>query len=146
MSRWFPLLLLSLLSSAVLAQDASRFEKEVLAAGLSDPLQLDLAKDGRVFFIERKGAVKMWEPASRRTVTLGDFPASTAGDAGALGLTLAQDFEKSGHLYTIRVPAQGAARLVLARFTLEGEKLTEEREVLTIPLGKGAARFRLRPG
>jgi cytochrome c len=137
MSRLFPLLLLSLLSSAVLAQDASRFEKEVLAAGLSDPLQLDIAKDGRVFFVERKGAVKMWEPASRRIITIGDFPAATAGDAGALGLTLARDFEKSGHLYTIRVPARGAARLVLARFTLEGEKLTGEREVLTIPLGKG---------
>ena len=137
MSRLFPILLASLLSSICLAQDASRFEKEVLAAGLSDPLQLDIAKDGRVFFIERKGAVKMWEPASRRTVTIGDFPAATAGDAGALGLTLARDFEQSGQLYTIRVPAQGAARLVLARFTLEGEKLADEREVLTIPLGKG---------
>lgn len=136
MSRLFPLLLLSLLPSAVLAQDASRFEKEVLAAGLSDPLQLDIAEDGRVFFIERKGAVKVWEPASRRTVTIGEFPAATAGDAGALGLILAQDFEQSGQLYTIRVPAQGVARLVLARFTLEGERLTDEREVLTIPLGK----------
>ncbi|MHA3770215.1 PQQ-dependent sugar dehydrogenase [Verrucomicrobiota bacterium sgz303538] len=104
---------------------------------MSDPLQLDIARDGRVFFVERKGAVKMWEPASRRTITIGDFPAATAGDAGALGLALARDFEKSGHLYTIRVPAQGAARLVLARFTLEGEKLSDEREVLTIPLGKG---------
>ena len=137
MSRLFPLLFLSFLSPIGFAQDASRFEKEVLAAGLSDPLQLDIAQDGRVFFIERKGAVKVWEPASRRTVTIGDFPAATTGDAGALGLILAQDFEKRGHLYTIRVPAQGAARLVLARFTLEGERLTDEREVLTIPLGKG---------
>ena len=66
------LLLASLLSPVCLAQDASRFEKEVLAAGLSDPLQLDIAEDGRVFFVERKGAVKMWEPASRRTVTIGE--------------------------------------------------------------------------
>jgi cytochrome c len=135
--RLLPVLLFPLLSPIGFAQDASRFEKEVLAAGLSDPLQLDIAQDGRVFFVERKGLVKMWEPTSRRTVTIGDFPADTAGDAGALGLTLARDFEKSGHLYTIRVPAQGAARLVLARFTLEGEKLSDEREVLTIPLGKG---------
>ncbi|HZJ15765.1 MAG TPA: PQQ-dependent sugar dehydrogenase [Chthoniobacteraceae bacterium] len=126
-----------LLGSAVFAQDASRFEKEVLVQPCSDPLQLDLAADGRVFFIERKGAVKMWEPASRRTVTLGDFPAATAADAGALGLTLARDFEKSGHLYTIRVPAQGPARLVLARHTLTGEKLNDERTVLTIPLSSG---------
>ena len=85
------LLLASLLSPICLAQDPSRFEKEVLVAGCSDPLQLDIAADGRLFFIERKGAVKMWEPASRRTVTIGEFPASTNGDAGVLGLTLAQE-------------------------------------------------------
>ncbi len=119
-----------------IAQDPSRFEKEVLAGGLSDPLQLDIANDGRVFFIERKGTIKVWEPGTRRVVTIGDFPASTAGDAGALGLTLARDFEKSRQLYTIRVPAQGPARLVLARFTLEGEKLVDERTLLEIPLGK----------
>jgi Glucose / Sorbosone dehydrogenase len=97
-----PVLFFCVLSPIGFAQDASRFEKEVLATGLSDPLQLDIALDGRVFFIERKGTVKLWEPTSRRTVTIGDFPAATAGDAGALGLTLARDFENSGHLYTIR--------------------------------------------
>ena len=127
--------LIALLSSAtLLAQDASRFEKEVLVAGCSDPLQLGIAADGRVFFIERKGAVKMWEPASQRTVVIGDFPAATKGDAGALGRLLAQDFAKSGPLYTIRVPAQGPGRLVLSRHTLVAERLTDEREILTIPL------------
>ncbi len=141
MHRLSPLLLLSLLPSISLAQDASRFEKEVLVAACSDPLQLDIAEDGRVFFIERKGAVKMWEPASGRTVTVGDFPASTAGDAGALGLTLARDFAKSGHLYTIRVPAEGPGRLVLARYTLAAGQLTDEREVLAIPLSSGNEQY-----
>lgn len=140
-SRWRPIVLLFLFSGIGLGQDASRFEKEVLAGGLSDPLQLDIAADGRVFFVERKGAVKMWEPALRRTVTIGDFPASTAGDAGALGLTLARDFAKSGQLYTIRVPAQGPGRLVLARFTLSGEKLADERTLLEIPLGRGGEQY-----
>ncbi len=134
-------LLCSVISSAALAQDASRFEKEVLVAGCSDPLQMDVAADGRVFFIERKGAVKMWEPVSRRTVIIGDFPSATNGDAGALGLTLARDFEKSGQLYTIRVPAEGRGRLVLARHTLAGERLTDEREVLTIPLRSGGEQY-----
>jgi len=133
----FCLVLISLLASAGIAQDASRFEKEILSAACSDPLQLDIATDGRVFFIERKGAVKMWEPATRRTVTIGNFPSMTTGDTGALGLTLARDFETSGQMYTIRVPVQGPARLVLARHTLAGEQLTDERAVLTIPLGSG---------
>ena len=80
-----PVVLTLLLPLLCTAQEASRFEKEILAAGLSDPLQLDIAQDGRVFFIERKGSVKVWEPASRRTVTIGDFPCATGGDAGGLG-------------------------------------------------------------
>ena len=135
------IVLLLCLSATCLPQDASRFEKEVLAAGCNDPLQLDIAADGRVFFVERKGAVKMWEPESRRTVTIGDFPAITSGDAGALGLTLARDFEKSGQLYTIRVPVQGAGAADVARHTLAGEKLTDERVVLTIPLRKGPEQY-----
>lgn len=37
--------------SFLVAQEASRFEKEVLSSGLSDPLQLDIAADGRIFFL-----------------------------------------------------------------------------------------------
>lgn len=124
-------------SSETQAQDPSRFEKEVVVAACNDPLQMDIAEDGRVVFIERKGAIKLWEPKTNATITVGDFPASAAGDAGALGLTLARDFSTSGQLYTIRVPAQGPARLLVARFTLSGEKLTDEREMLSIPLGPG---------
>jgi cytochrome c len=139
MKRLLLILLASSLAPICPAQDPSRFEKEVLVAGCSDPLQLDIAADGRVFFIERKGACV--KPASRRTVTIGEFPASTNGDAGALGLTLARDFEKSGQVYTIRVPAQGSGRLVLARHILAGERLTDEREVLTIPLRTGGEQY-----
>ncbi len=121
--------------------DNSRFEKEVLASGCNDTLQLDVAADGRVFFIERKGTVKMCEPTSRRTVTIGNFPAQMSADAGALGLALAPDFAKSGHLYTIRVPAEGLGRLVVARHTLGGESLTDEKAVLTIPLREGKDQF-----
>jgi cytochrome c len=132
-----PVLLCIAACATGMAQDPSRFGKEVLVPACSDPLQMDIAADGRVLFIERKGAVKMWTPASGRTVQLGDFPAATAGDAGALGLALARDFDRTGNVFTIRVPASGVPRMVLARFTLKGEKLEDEREVLTIPLGNG---------
>lgn len=131
-----PLLLLATVSGTV-AQESSRFEKEVVVAACNDPLQMDIAEDGRLFFIERAGTVKLWEPVTNSTNTIGNFPASTTGDAGALGLTLARDFTKSGHLYTIRVPADGSGRLLLARFTLVGDRLTDEHEVLSIPLRPG---------
>ena len=106
-----PVFLTLLLPLLCPAQDPSRFEKEVLAAGLSDPLQLDIAQDGRVFFIERKGAVKMWEPAARRTVTLGDFPCATGGDAGGLGLTLARALPRPAARPVMLVAHGGLGRL-----------------------------------
>jgi cytochrome c len=124
------------MSASALAQEASRFEKEVIVASCSDPLQMDIADDGRVIFVERKGTVKLWDPTTKSTTTVGDFPSATTGDAGALGLALAPDFSKTGQLYITRVPAQEPGRFLLARFTLTGGKLNNEREILTIPLGQ----------
>src|SRR5688572_9703681 len=92
-----PLLFPALLHAAE-AVDPLRYKKEVLVSGCSDPMQMGIAPDGRVFFVERAGAVKMWEPKSRRTVTLGTFPSPVSGDTGALGLALAPDFPTSGHI------------------------------------------------
>lgn len=117
--------------------DPLRFEKEVLVPACSDPMQLDIAADGRIIFVERKGAVKMWEPQTRRTVTLGSFPSLTTGDAGALGLALARDFSTSRHVYVFRIPLDPPAVIVISRLTLNGIRLEEEKRLLEIALGKG---------
>jgi cytochrome c len=134
--------LLSMFPSLVLAAepaDPLRYEKEVIVAGCADPMQMSIAPDGRLFFVERMGAVKMWEPKARRTVTLGTFPAPVTGDVGALGLTLARDFTSTGHIYVYRIPLEQPAMIVLSRFTLQGEKLelSTEKRLLEIPMGKG---------
>src|SRR5262245_41196875 len=103
--------------------DPLRFEKEGVVSGCSDPLQLDIAPDGRLFFVERAGASKMRDPQSGRTVTVGTLPAPTSGDTGALGLALAPDFASSGHVYVYRVTMEQPPRIVLSRLTLQGEKL-----------------------
>src|SRR6186997_1728733 len=122
------LILLASAASAAETIDPLRYEKEVLVAACSDPMQLDVATDGRVFFVERGGAVKVWEPAASRTLTLGNFPALTTGDAGALGLALARDFSTSGHIYIYRIPLEPPALIVISRFTLQGDKLNAATE------------------
>ena len=39
-----------------------------------DPMELAVAKDGRVFWAERKGIVKMWSPSTKATVVIATIP------------------------------------------------------------------------
>jgi type 1 glutamine amidotransferase len=55
------------------------FRKTVLDDGTTDPFQLDVAADGRVFFIERAGAVKAWSPATGATTLLARVPVPPGG-------------------------------------------------------------------
>ena len=40
----------------------NRFVQTVMASNLDEPMELDVFADGRVIFVERKGAVKLWDP------------------------------------------------------------------------------------
>ena len=44
--------------------DPTRFQKTVLAAELTEPMELDLLPDGKIIFIERRGAIKLFDPAT----------------------------------------------------------------------------------
>ncbi len=46
--------------------DSSRFEVNVLASGLIQPMELAVAPDGRVFFIELAGKLKMYDRPRNR--------------------------------------------------------------------------------
>ncbi len=120
--------------------DPFRFEKQVLVERCSDPLQLDVAPDGRVFFIERAGALKVWDPVTQAVVTLVAFPALVTGDAGALGLALAPDFDRSGHIFLARIPLNPPAALLITRVTLKEGQVDPASEVrlLEIPLSSNA--------
>src|ERR1044072_2211455 len=54
---------------------ASDFQKVTLDDNTQNPMQLDVAPDGRVFYIERDGRVQIWKPDSQQTVTAARAPA-----------------------------------------------------------------------
>ena len=43
--------------------DPGRFEKEIIIPSCNDPMQCEVAADGRLFFVERAGALKLAEPS-----------------------------------------------------------------------------------
>lgn len=115
--------------------EADRFEKEVVVTNCTDPLALDFAKDGRIFFIERRGAVKCFDPATHLTQTLLQLSVMMDGDGGALALLLDRDFARTAWVFVYYTSHdEGQSRMRLARYTLHEGRLDEEKRVLDIPL------------
>lgn len=105
---------------------------------LNEPIKLDVAPDGRVFFIERGGAIKRWDPKDKSTATLGTLAVHKASTRGGMGLLLDPSFETNGWIYVVYHPDLAPyTRHLLSRFTMVGERLQEEKLMLSIPLVAG---------
>jgi cytochrome c len=104
-----------------------------------DPMELAVAQDGRVFWVERAGVVKMWLPEGSRTVEIARLVTFTGLEDGALGITLDPGFLKNNWVYvnrslpeTYEAGGGKAGKIRVARFTLVGEKLDPTSETTII--------------
>jgi len=125
------ILLLPLAAVAAVAEviDPERFEKEIVVAACNDPMQLEVLSDGRVLFIERAGAVKLYSPVNGRVTTIGQVPVELYCEVGLLGLSAAQDFDQSGQIYLFFCPKDHPDLMRLARFTIRDGLLQTDSEV-----------------
>ncbi|WP_164716000.1 ThuA domain-containing protein [Streptomyces sp. WAC 06738] len=112
------------------------YEKVTLDDDTADPMELDVAKDGRVYYVQRAGEVQVFDPATHQTTTAGKLDVYTGGEDGLVGMELDPDFAKNGWIYLYYAPA-GSAEDVnrLSRFTLKNGKLdtASEKKLLDVP-------------
>ena len=113
---------------------ASDFQKVTLDDNTQNPMQLDVAPDGRVFYIERDGRVQIWKPDTRQTVTAGRIPVTESQENGLLGIALAPDFAFSQWVYLFysQLPDNTLTQ-VISRFKVNGDTLdlSSEQKILT---------------
>ncbi|MFF8916474.1 ThuA domain-containing protein [Streptomyces sp. NPDC015032] len=114
----------------------SGYEKVTLDDNTADPMELDVAADGRVFYIQRSGEVNIYDPATHATTTAGKLDVYTGGEDGLVGMELDPDFRKNHWIYLYYAPT-GATEDVnrLSRFTVKGNALdrTSETKLLDVP-------------
>ena len=76
-----------------------QFERTVIDDGTENPMKLDVATDGRVFFVERDGRLRMWDPATEVPATVGTIEVYQGQEDGLLGIALDPDFTTNGWIY-----------------------------------------------
>jgi cytochrome c len=101
----------------------NQFDKVPLDTGTSNPMELDVASDGRVFYIERAGEVRMIDPDTSQTTVLADLDVYLQREDGLLGIALDPDFANNNWIYLYYSPAGTEAKQHLSRFTVDGNTL-----------------------
>jgi glucose/arabinose dehydrogenase/type 1 glutamine amidotransferase len=101
----------------------ANYRKVVLEPDVLNPMSLAVAPDGRVFVVERGGAVKIYNPATNSTNVAAQLNVYTGGEHGLLGIALDPNFAANGWLYLFWSPNVAASDQRLSRFTLVGNQL-----------------------
>ena len=116
--------------------DEKRFTATTLSEGLERPLELDVAPDGRVLFIELEGMLKLYHPDTEKTSIAGELEVFAEQEAGLIGLALAPDFAESQQIYLMySPPSEVFVGEYVSRFRMNGDFLDRNSEevILKIP-------------
>lgn len=111
-----------------------RFQFEVLASNLPQPMTMQQAPDGRIFFHEIAGVVKVFDLHTRLVTEIGKFEVTTMQENGLIGMALDPEFAKNQWIYFLHSPPDYDGQ-ILSRVTLRGDKLdfASEKELLRWP-------------
>lgn len=114
---------------------ANRFTYRVLSQGMDEPMQMAILPNNNVLFVERKGAVKLYNDSSKQTKTIAHLHVFSGIEDGLLGVALDPGYERNNWVYLYyAVPGQKSINR-LSRMELRGEELitTTEKALLEIP-------------
>ena len=113
----------------------ANYQKVILDSTASDPIELSVAPDGRVFYIERGGNLKIYKPQTFSIVLAGHISVETQIEDGLLGISLDNGFATNNWLYLFYSPAGTNSEQHISRFTLVGDTLdmNSEKILLRIP-------------
>ncbi len=112
--------------------EENRFTKVVLAEKLNEPMELTVLPDGRILFIERHGAIKMYNNKTKLLKTIATIEVSTKykdkegksseAEDGLLGLNKDPNFATNHWIYLYYSDPVKSVN-ILTRYTLNGDIL-----------------------
>ncbi len=124
--------------------EENRFSKVVLEEKLNEPMELSVLNDGRILFIERHGAVRLYNTKTKQLKTIANIPVSTKytdkegkvteGEDGLMGLNKDPNFAQNHWIYLYySIPEE--SKNILTRYELRGDELvmSSKKVLLEVP-------------
>jgi glucose/arabinose dehydrogenase len=115
-----------------------RWRLDEISTHVEAPAGIDVAPSGLVLRAERTGEIVRWDPTTGIEAPVGTVPSRLEGEGGLIGMRLAPDAARTGHLFTYATaPGTGATgENVVARYTLDTDcrlVASSRRVVLRVP-------------
>ncbi|MEM6632042.1 MAG: ThuA domain-containing protein [Bacteroidota bacterium] len=112
-----------------------QFSKITLDEGLNEPMELAALPDGNILFIERKGAVKLYNFSTETTEVVGNLSVYSGQEDGLLGIAIDPNFEQNSWIYLMYSPTGEEDKQHVSRFIFSNSSLdlASEQIVIEIP-------------
>ncbi len=129
----------------------NRYTKTPLATDTQSPTMLEVAPDGRVFYVDRRDynndstdAIISIDPETNAQTTVLELPVDSRRLNGLKGMALDPAFEKNGWVYLFYGPRSGKIKAPhnrLSRFTMRDGTIDRgtETEILRVPMQRTVA-------
>lgn len=111
--------------------DPNRFEVNVLASALKQPMELAVAPNGDVYYIELDGKLKVYDHRQSAVRLVGELKVTTAQENGLIGLALDPNFTQTQWVYLQYSPPDFPGQHI-SRFTLVDGRLDLASEKLLL--------------
>ncbi len=116
---------------------ADNFQRVPIVTGLANAVDFEVAPDGRIFILNRYGAVTIYDPATQATAEALKLSLYSEIEAGLNGLALDPEFQQNHYLYLFYSPTSPSVNRV-SRFTVADNSISIASEVilLNIPVDR----------
>lgn len=102
-----------------LAAPPAGFSDKLVADGLSLPVSMEFAPDGRLFVTEKDGAIRVVKDGALLDQPFATFAVNSEGERGMQGMAFDPDFESNGYLYVYYTTASEPVHNRVSRLTAD---------------------------
>lgn len=116
--------------------EENRFVKEILDFNLNEPMELDELPGRGILFVERRGALKLYDFATQATRQIAQKSLFYGNEDGLLGVAVDPDYENNNWIYLFYSAPGDEPVQHVSRFDLIGDSLhvDSEKLLLSIPV------------
>jgi glucose/arabinose dehydrogenase len=109
------------MSECFAAQLPGGFREELLVYGLNLPTSAEFSPDGRLFILEKNGAIRIFKDGVLLSRPFLRVPVSALGEQGLLGIAFHPQFQRNGLFYIYRTTRTNPATNIVERYQAAGD-------------------------